>query len=55
MRPINSCRAFEILGLDFMVNEDLQPTLLEANTGPVLMEEDKEDMTMVAGIVDILF
>jgi hypothetical protein len=38
-----------------MVDEDLQPILLEANTGPVLMEEDKEDMEMVAGIVDILF
>lgn len=48
-------RAFEILGLDFMVDEELQPILLEANTGPVLLEEDEEDMAMVAGIVEIVF
>ena len=38
-----------------MVDEELQPILLEANTGPVLLEEDCEDMAMVAGIVEILF
>ena len=38
-----------------MIDEDLQPSLLEANTGPVLLEDDEEDMAMVAGIVEILF
>ena len=35
------------LGLDFMVDQDLTPYLLEANTGPVLKEDDDSDMQMV--------
>ena len=35
-----------------MVDEELRPFLLEANTGPVLKEGDMEDMSMVAGLVE---
>ncbi len=38
-----------------MVDEELRPFLLEANTGPVLKEGDMEDMSMVSGLVEILF
>jgi hypothetical protein len=48
----DSC-AFELLGLDYMVDEDFRPWLLEVNTGPVL--KDVEDMPLMRGIVDIVF
>ena len=45
--------AFELLGLDFMVDTDLRPYLLEANTGPVLKVED--DMQLVTGLCNMIF
>jgi hypothetical protein len=45
--------AFELLGLDFMLDRDFTPYLLEANTGPVLKVED--DMELITGITNLIF
>ena len=45
--------AFELLGLDFMVDDNFQPYLLEANTGPVLKAEC--DMQIMQGMCDMIF
>ena len=44
---------FELLGLDYMVDTDMNGWLLEVNTGPVLKVED--DMELIAGITEMIF
>ena len=43
-------RAFELFGLDFIIDESQQPWLLEVNSGPVTKEED---FPMLRGLVKI--
>jgi hypothetical protein len=38
LNPNNKKHCFEIFGYDFMVDEDLQPWLIEVNTNPCLEE-----------------
>jgi hypothetical protein len=45
--------AFELLGLDYMVDKDFKPYLLEANTGPVLKVE--HDMEIITGLTNMIF
>ena len=45
--------AFELLGLDYMLDKDMRPYLLEVNTGPVLKVED--DMEIISGLTNIIF
>jgi len=43
-------RAFELFGLDFIIDENQRPWLLEVNSGPVTKEED---FPMLRGLVKI--
>lgn len=38
LNPNNKRHTFEILGYDFMIDEDMRPWLIEVNTNPCLEE-----------------
>ena len=43
---------FDLLGLDFMLDEDLNPFLLEVNTNPALSCECKEQTALIPRVVE---
>ena len=52
--PTNDKMSFELVGADYMLDEDGHAWLLEVNTGPVLRENDPLDVLLVRDIVNTL-
>jgi hypothetical protein len=50
--PTNDKISFELVGADYMLDEDGHAWLLEVNTGPVLHETDPLDVVLVRDIVE---
>lgn len=55
LNPNQRRNTFEIMGYDFMIDEDLQPWLIEVNTNPCLEETSKLLKMLLARMLDDAF
>lgn len=55
LNPFRRKHCFELFGLDFMLDSDLNVWLIEANTNPCIEESSKLLATLLPRMIDDMF